>query len=357
MIDRILEIITTTAWFIFSGYTIVAFVRTVQKHGYVLALLNLFSARFVLPFLIVVSLNLISAALVFIEPQEVGVVISLFSDKGVRDRPQTSGLHWIIPLAEGVVRYPIYWQTYTMSGKPLEGEEIGNDTIVARTEDGQEVLLDCSVIFRIDAEQAVRMHIDWQERYIEDFVRPVTRGIVRSEVSQFGVDEVNSSERKALEGKLNDLLEEELEDKGLIMDQFVLRNITFSLEYAASVEQKEVAREKATQKQYEADQIRKLAEGKAAEVAILAKAEATAVVIKAKAEAEALEVVSRVLEQNSDLLTYEYIKKLSPAIRAMLVPNNAPLILPLPTLEDSESISLTVTPLPTATATPSVGQP
>jgi len=261
-------------------------------------------------------------------------------------------------VAEGVITYPLSWQTYTMSSKPMEGQTIGDDSITARTSDGQEVSIDCSLIFRIDMDQVIRIHIDWQNRYIQDLMRPVTRGIVRTEVSQFTVDEVNSSKRRDLETELNRRMQETLEEKGLILDRFVLRNIAFSPEYAAAVEQKQVALQGKTQKAHEADQIRKYAAGEADRVRTLAEAESEAIVtkaqgeaqarvIQAKAEAEALQLVADVLAQNPNLLTYQYIEKLSPGIKVMLLPHDTPLILPLPTFEPDETVMSA--PVPTET--------
>ncbi|MBU0495493.1 MAG: prohibitin family protein [Chloroflexi bacterium] len=314
------------------------FVRATQKQGVAAGIKALFSLRVLLFLLLAVCISLLSTSLVFIEPQEVGVVISVLAPRGVRDQPLRSGLHWIAPLAEQVIVYPIYWQTYTMSGKPLEGEKVGNDSITARTSDGQEVSIDCSVIFRIDYEQVVRIHIDWQERYTQDFIRPLTRGLVRTEVSQYTVNEVNSSKRQDLESTLDRRMREELENMGLVLDAFILRNITFSPEYAAAVEQKQVALEGVTRKQHEAEQIK-----------IQANAEAEATKVKAQAQSEALRLIAAAIAENSDLLTYQYIDKLAPNIKVMLVPNNAPLILPLPELEPATVPTGT---LPAATGAP-----
>ena len=76
-----------------------------------------------------------------------------------------------------------------------------------------------------------------------------------------------------------------------------------------------------------------------------AEAQAKAVLLEAEAQAQALRLLGSALLENPDLLTYEYINKLSPNIRVMLVPNNAPLILPLPELNDP----LTATAALTAT--------
>jgi regulator of protease activity HflC (stomatin/prohibitin superfamily) len=84
--------------------------------------------------------------------------------------------------------------------------------------------------------------------------------MIRSEVSQFTADEINSSRRKNLESNLRSLLREEFSAKGFVLDQFLLRNISFSEQYAAR-QIKQVAEQARTQKEYEAEQMRKLAEG------------------------------------------------------------------------------------------------
>ena len=219
--------------------------------------------------------------------------------------------------------------------------------------------LDASIIFRINYEQAVTLHIDWQARYIEDLVRPVVRGLVRTQVSQFQAREVNSSARRDLEATLDRLLSEELASKGLTLDQFLLRDITFTDEYAAAIEQKQIAQEGMERTQHEAQQVRNLAEGerdrlkteaegRKEKTVIEAEGDAQAILLRAEAQAQALKLIADSLEQNPDLLTYEYIQKLSPSIRTMLVPNNTPLILPLQDLVADMSITNPVsTPLTT----------
>ncbi len=213
-----------------------------------------------------------------------------------------------------------------MSHAPGEGANLGNDSIRARTSDGQEVSLSCTVIFRLDAEQLVTVHIEWQNRYIQDLVRPVTRGLVRREVSRYTVREVNSSVRRNLEATLDQLLRKQLADKGFTLDQFLLRDVTFTDEYAVAVELKQVALEGEEQKAHEAEQIRNLAKG-----------QADAVRITAQAQARAVELIAAALQQNRDVLTFRYIDKLSPNIRVMLVPTDTPLILPLPELLDQKA--------------------
>jgi regulator of protease activity HflC (stomatin/prohibitin superfamily) len=168
------------------------------------------------------------------------------------------------------------------------------------------------------------------------------------------VDEVNSSKRLDLERDLDDQARAAFLEKGLILDRFILRNIAFSPEYAASVEQKQVALQGKTQAEYQADQVRRLAQGEADAIYTKAQGEANAIQVKAQAQAEALKLIADALAKDKDLLTYQYIDKLSPAIRVMLVPNNAPYILPLPTPEDGSSLA---TPGPALTPSAPVSAP
>lgn len=364
MLDDLLNYLTIIAWTLFGLLVVFLTLRAFRDGGPREVYKTIGSKRIIISFILALTITLISAALVFIEPQQVGVVVSILSRDGYREQPFRSGLHWIVPLAERVNIYPIYWQTYTMSNDPLEGEKIGDDSIAARTSDGQSVFLDTSVIYRIDSNEVIRVHIDWQDRYIEQFVRPILRGIVRTEVSQFTADEVNSSKRKILEANLDELVRNAFSDKGFILDRFLLRNVAFSQEYAKAIELKQVAEQEQTQREYEAEQMRKLAEGvrdkyaleakgKAEAILLEGEAQADVIILKGKADAEALRLINEVIKKNPDMITFRYVDKLGQAMRAMLVPSDNPFLLPMPDILseiDSESGS-TPTPLVTETIT------
>jgi regulator of protease activity HflC (stomatin/prohibitin superfamily) len=383
MLDQVLAVIAILAWVWFVAFLASVMLHAYQAGGWNKALRSFFSFRILVGLLVAVGLSLLSASLVFVEPQEAGVVISLVSPNGYRDQPLRSGLRAIVPLAERVVRYPIYWQTYTMSSDTQEGAKTGNDAISARTSDGQVVYLDSSIIYRIDPNEVIRVHTDLQNRYVEDFIRPLMRGMIRTEVSQFTAEEINSSKRKNLESNLEELIRGALGDKGFILDRFLLRNIAFSTAFSSAIELKQVAEQDRIQREYQAEQIRKLAEGerdrqkieaagKASAIEQEAQAKATATVLQARADANALELINQALQSNDSLLLYRYIEKLSPNIRVMLLPNNAPLILPLPdlneetgatglplasptitgTITNTLSLPSTVMPTPTPTASP-----
>jgi len=362
MLDDLLNFLTIIAWILFGLLVVFLTLRAFREGGSREAYKTLGSKRIIMSFILALTITLISAAMVFIEPQQVGVVVSILSRDGYREQPFRSGLHWIVPLAERVNIYPIYWQTYTMSNDPLEGEKIGDDSIAARTSDGQSVFLDTSVIYRIDSNEVIRVHIDWQDRYIEQFVRPILRGIVRTEVSQFTADEVNSSKRKILEANLDELVRNAFGDQGFILDRFLLRNIAFSQEYAKAIELKQVAEQEKTQREYEAEQMRKLAEGvrdkyaleakgKAEAILLEGEAQADVIILKGNADAEALRLINEVIKKNPDMITFRYVDKLGQAMRAMLVPSDNPFLLPMPDILSEIELESGFTPTPLVTET------
>lgn len=313
---------------------------------------------------VAVLLTSVAAGLVFIEPPERGVVISALAPGGYRQEPLDPGLSWIIPFFERVVRYPISRQTYTMSMIANEGQVQGDDAITARTADGQEVFIDASVIYQVNPAEVVQVHIDWQDRYNDELVRPLARGVIRDAVSQFGVEEVYSTQRNEMALQIRNALAEKLQANGLVLVEFVMRNITFSPEYAASVEQKQIAEQTAEQARFvveqrkqEAEQARQVAQGQADASVINAQGAADARLIQAEAEAQALEMIAESLAGNEDLLTYNYINKIAPGVQVMLVPNNSPFLLPLPTMgpqapgQSENGTELIPTPAPTAVPT------
>jgi len=343
VLKNVLDIMVPLLWAMFLLGTLVYFWLMRRQFGWLTAARHLFSYRLLWPLLGVLTVNVASASMVFIDPREVGVVVSLLAPNGVREQPMYSGLHLKVPLFEEVVRYPIIIQSYTMSGRPYEGEEVGDDAIRARTADGQLVIIDVTAMFRVLADMAVKLHINWQDRYVHDFIRPALRSFVRSQAARFNVDEINSEKRKAFEEALNELTNAHSRGTGIEPLGILVRNITFSPEYALSVEEKMTAKQRIREAEYKALQMANIASGEGKQITIKARAQAQAIVnvataeaeahvVKAKAEAQALERIGEALDQRDNLLTYRYIDKLSPNIRAMLLPSNAPLILPMPEL-------------------------
>jgi regulator of protease activity HflC (stomatin/prohibitin superfamily) len=93
--------------------------------------------------------------------------------------------------------------------------------------------MDASVIFGIDPAQVATVHILWQDRFVNDLVRPQVRGVIREQVAQFSVEEVYSTKRAELHDEIESKLQEIFAANGLLLrdNDFIVRNITFTPEY------------------------------------------------------------------------------------------------------------------------------
>ena len=329
-ISSLLQGIASFAWLGFAGVIVLIFIRASRKES-----VKGLSSLVIILLVAAILLTTVGAGLVFLQANEYGVVISAFAPKGYREVALTPGLHWIIPFIESVQKYSIARQTYTMSSVSSEGAQPGDDSIQARTKDGQQIFIDASVIYAVDPTQLIQLHTVWQNRYEENVVRPVSRAAIRDAVSQFGVEELVSTKRAELEASIREGIQTGLNTNNIIMVDFLLRNIRFSDEYALAVEQKQIAEQQAQQakfvveqKKQEAEQARQTAQGQADAAVIASKGAAEARLIQAKAEAEANQLLSQSLTPT--LLQYQYILKLAPGVQTIFVPSGNQFILPLP---------------------------
>jgi regulator of protease activity HflC (stomatin/prohibitin superfamily) len=329
-ISSLLQGLASFAWVGFIGLVAAMFIRASRNQptkGLSTALVVLLVAALVL--------TTAGAGLVFIEPDEMAVVVTIIGGRGIRPEPLTAGLHWILPFAERVERFTILNQTYTMSAVADEGQVAGDDSIQVRTNDGQQVYVDASVIYAIDPGKTIDLYRTWRFDYEDGLVRPQTRGVIRDIASQYGVEEIVSTKRTEMQLEITDELTRILAENNLVLRDFVLRNIRFSDEYALAVEQKQIAEQQAEQAKFvveqrkqEAEQARQVAQGQADAAVIAAKGEAEARLIQAQAEAQANQLIAQSI--TPQLVQYQYVLKLAPGVDTIFVPSGNQFILPLP---------------------------
>jgi regulator of protease activity HflC (stomatin/prohibitin superfamily) len=286
------------------------------------------------------AFSLVSTGVIVVAPQEVAVVFQTFS--GDLDEPRNAGTHVIFPILQEATIYPISFQQVTMAGtQEGGGSSSGNDDPVqVRTVDGQEVLLDVTVIFRINPALVNTVHRNWQNRYIDDLVVPVLRGFVRDTVSGYRAEAVYGESREAVQRAIEDAVSVRLAQEGFEVTDLIVRNVTFSSEeFAQSIERVQIAERQAEeaefrvqQEEQEAEQIRVRAGGaRDAEIA-RAEGEAQGIRLLAEAQADALALVSEQLSANPLLIQYQYIQNLSDNVSLITVPSNSPFLFDLQSL-------------------------
>ena len=169
------------------------------------------------------------------------------------------------------------------------------------------------------------------------------------------MEDIVSAKRIELESTITQQLEAGLKANDLILVDFVLRNIRFSDQYAAAVEQKQIAEQQVQEaafvvdrKKQEAEQVRVAAQGQADAAVIAAQGSAQATVLQAQANAQALTLTGDALKGRTDALTFRYIDKLAPNVQVIYLPSNDNYLIPLPQPSLTATLPMTTTSVDTS---------
>jgi regulator of protease activity HflC (stomatin/prohibitin superfamily) len=160
------------------------------------------------------------SALVSIEPDQRGVVISAIEPTGYRPNPMGPGLHLIIPMLENVKVYSIAPQTYVMSPQSSSGD----DSIKAVTRDGQTVKIGVSVVYALDPEKIFDLYMTWQDRYEDGFIRPVTRSTTRDIVLRYDATDLNSKKVEIVQ-TISDQLNQKFAENDFILKGYSIGDV------------------------------------------------------------------------------------------------------------------------------------
>jgi regulator of protease activity HflC (stomatin/prohibitin superfamily) len=169
-----------------------------------------------------------------IEPGNVGVQ-KLFGK--VSNNTLESGLNVINPLVD-VVIFDIRTQNYTMSAVHDEGDKTGDDAIRVLSADGLEVVIDLTVLFKVIPNEAPRILKEIGTDYRNTIVRPICRTKIRDNAVYYDAVALYSSKRDEFQSRIFKTIESDFKDRGMILEQLLVRNITLPESVKASIESK-----------------------------------------------------------------------------------------------------------------------
>jgi regulator of protease activity HflC (stomatin/prohibitin superfamily) len=183
---------------------------------------------------VIILLGLSIAAVKQIEPGQVGVQ-KLFGK--VNDNILESGLNIVNPLVE-VVKFDIRTQNYTMSGVHDEGDKAGDDAIRVLSADGLEVIVDLTVLYKVIPSETPRILKELGTDYKSLIVRPICRTKIRDNAVYYDAVALYSSKRDEFQTKIFTSIEKDFKERGLILEQLLVRNITLPASVKATIESK-----------------------------------------------------------------------------------------------------------------------
>jgi len=179
-------------------------------------------------------IGLLTASLVQIEPGEVGVQ-KLFGK--VSDNILESGLNIKNPLVE-VVPFDKRTQNYTMSGITSGGEVVGDDAIHVLSADGLEVIIDLTVLYKVEPARTPEILRQIGTDYQNIIVRPICRTKIRDNAVYYDAVALYSSKRDEFQNRIFKSIEDDFKSRGLQLEQLLVRNITLPASVKTAIESK-----------------------------------------------------------------------------------------------------------------------
>ena len=183
--------------------------------------------------LIIVAIGFLTSCIKQIDAGEIGV-ISLFGK--VQNDVLGSGLNLVNPLVD-VKSVDVKTQNYTMSGVKDEGDKVGDDAIRVLTADGLEVVIDLTVLYRVLSTEAPNIVREIGLDFKDKIVRPITRTKIRDNAVYYTAVDLYSTKRDEFQGRIFKTIEANLKQRGLVLEQLLIRNITLPATVKASIEE------------------------------------------------------------------------------------------------------------------------
>jgi regulator of protease activity HflC (stomatin/prohibitin superfamily) len=183
---------------------------------------------------LIIIIGILTSCIVQIDAGQIGVK-TLFGK--VQNDVLTSGLHFINPLLD-VKSLDVRTQNYTMSGVKDEGDKEGDDAIRVLTSDGLEVIIDLTVLYRVQANQAPRLVRETGLDFKDKIVRPVTRTKIRDNAVYYTAIDLYSNKRDEFQTRIYKTIEDNFKKRGLELEQLLVRNITLPNKVKAAIEEK-----------------------------------------------------------------------------------------------------------------------
>lgn len=234
----------------------------------------------------------------------VGKALVIFNVINKRYYVSREGINYIPPIINRTIMYDLRRQEYTMTGMKGEGRRKNvDDALWSPTKEGLKVGLDLTCWYRINPERVFDVHRFIGPNFEEKVIRPAIRGIVRLTVSEYGTMDIYSGKREQVQNEILRRLKTLLEPDGFVVDGVVLRNVSFSPDFAKAVEEKQMAQQDAERMKYILEKEQKEAERKA---------------IEAEGKARAIEIVSKQLRQNPQYIRYLYVDKLANNVKVIV---------------------------------------
>lgn len=222
-----------------------------------------------------------------------GIVFSSLT--GTKNVTLKEGINLVTPFIDQPINYEVRTRTLVFSDLPSNEGDDRAPSISAKTSNQQAVNLDLTVRYHLDPDKVHILHQQVERQYVEKIVKPDASGDTRAVVAAYEAEEIYATKRQQIEDEIARRLRETFEPQNIILDQVLIRNVTFSEEYHRAIEQKQIALQRAQKKQYELWREQREKERR---------------IIEAKGQADSIDIRGYALAQYPEVVRYEYVENL-----------------------------------------------
>jgi len=260
-----------------------------------------FKRNFLISIALFFGVIVLFASFTVIDAGTIGIY-SFFGE--VKDEVYHPGFHFVNPLVD-IIPMSVRTEEYTMSRVSNEGKKAGDDSISALTKEGLSVSLDITALYRVEPSRAAEIYKTLGLEYEEKVIRPGIRSAIREVIAQYEAKDIYSEKRGEANDKIFNTLKKSLGERGIIVEQVLLRDVALPENLAHTISEKLQAEQEAQKYDFVLQKEKKEADRKR---------------IEAAGQRDAQKIINESLSTN--YLYYQYINTLKDRQGTIYVPTS-----------------------------------
>lgn len=221
----------------------------------------------------IAAIIVVSNSVAFVPVGSTGVVVTMGK---VQSGMLSEGIHF---------KAPFVMQIMSMNNQ-VQRLDVETE---ATSKDLQAISTGIALNFHLSGESSASMYQTVGKGYSDTLITPAIQEVVKNVMAQYSAEQLITN-RSAVSVAISDELISKMTVYGIMIDDFNIVNFSFSPEFDAAIEAKQIAEQNKIKAQTEKEQRVIEAEAAGQEKTIAAQAEADAIKLKAQAEAEAIRI-------------------------------------------------------------------
>lgn len=142
-------------------------------------------------------------------------------------------------------------QEYTMVHDNGEGSKSGDDSVGVLGSDAGTANVDATILYHVDKAHASELYKKLGSDFVNKIIRPTSRTCIRDSFAGVAVVDAATDKRESTATSIRSCIDARFADRGLVLEDFQLRNIALGQQLQGSVDAKVAAQQQSQQKVFE----------------------------------------------------------------------------------------------------------